>query len=78
MFASGTMGIDRFPDYPELEQGSLYCLHNDGSIKKFMDKVSISNGLAWTADNKHMYYIDSLPGRVYGFDYDIETGTPCK
>jgi hypothetical protein len=64
--ASGTMGIDRFPDYPELEQGSLYCLHNDGSIKKLMDKVSISNGLAWTADNKHMYYIDSLPGRVYG------------
>jgi gluconolactonase len=42
-----------------------------------MDKVSISNGLAWTADNKHMYYIDSLPGRVYGFDYDVETGTPC-
>lgn len=71
----GTMGADRLPEMPEKEQGSLYCLYTDGTVKKHMEKVTISNGLAWSSDNKRMYYIDSIPGKVYGMDYDVETGT---
>ncbi|XP_063410486.1 regucalcin-like [Mytilus trossulus] len=71
----GTMGADRLPEMPEKEQGSLYCLDTDGTVKKHKEKVTISNGLAWSSDNKRMYYIDSIPGKVYGMDYDIETGT---
>ncbi|XP_076087238.1 regucalcin-like isoform X2 [Mytilus galloprovincialis] len=67
----GTLGVEISAD----GKGSLYCLYTDGTVKKHMEKIAISNGLAWTSDNKRMYYIDSIPGKVYGMDYDIETGT---
>ena len=72
------MGLEKQVAVVEKEQGSLYCIDTDGTIKKHLDKVSISNGLAWSADNKTMYYIDSIPRCVYAFDYDIDTGTPSK
>lgn len=36
--------------------------------------MSLSNGLAWSPDNKTMYFIDSLAHAVDAFDYDIEQG----
>ena len=72
------MGREVVPLHPEREVAALYCLDTDGTIKKHVEKINISNGLAWSADNKTMYYIDSLPRKVYVFDYDITTGTPCK
>ena len=40
-----------------------------------MSPVSISNGIGWSKDNKTMYYVDSLPRKVYKFDYDEKMGT---
>jgi len=54
--------------------GSLYCLKPDGKIEKKLDGVTISNGLAWSPDNKTMYYIDSPTRKVVAFDYELSTG----
>lgn len=75
---AGTMGLEKQSAVVEKEQGSLYCIDTDGSIKKHVDKVSISNGLAWSADHQTMYYIDSIPRCVYAFDYDIDSGSPSN
>ena len=77
LYSESTMGGEVVPLHPEREVAGLYCMDKDGSIKKHVDKINISNGLAWSADNSLMYYIDSLPRKVYVFDYDITTGTPC-
>ncbi|XP_074643130.1 regucalcin-like [Tubulanus polymorphus] len=69
---AGTFG--RNPTDFEEEQGSLYCIDKDKKVTQFTDKVSISNGLAWSLDDKILYFIDSIPSRVYAFDYDKETG----
>src|SRR5690625_514880 len=37
--------------------GSLYCLYSNGEVKKFIDSVGCSNGIAWSPDYKTMYYI---------------------
>uniref|UniRef100_A0A194ANT4 Regucalcin n=1 Tax=Pinctada fucata TaxID=50426 RepID=A0A194ANT4_PINFU len=71
---AGTMGYEAQPANPEKEMGSLFRLDLDGSLKACVDKINISNGLAWTEDQKTMYYIDSLPRKVFGFDYNVETG----
>ena len=71
----GTMAIETAPAVLEYHQGSLYSLELDGTIKKHKDKVSISNGLAWSADNKTMYFIDSIPRKVWAYDFDLATGT---
>ncbi|MGC8612581.1 MAG: SMP-30/gluconolactonase/LRE family protein, partial [Athalassotoga sp.] len=55
--------------------GSLYCLEIDHSIKTMLGDVTISNGIAWSPDNRTMYYIDSPTKRVDAFDYDIESGS---
>jgi sugar lactone lactonase YvrE len=36
--------------------------------------VWISNGLAWTRDEKTMYYIDSPTQKVVAYDYENSTG----
>ena len=72
------MGTEKAAAVVEKEQGSLYCLYTDGTIKKHVEKVSISNGLAWSADNKTMYYIDSQPGTLWAYDYDLNTGSISK
>ncbi|MBU6452294.1 MAG: SMP-30/gluconolactonase/LRE family protein [Cyanobacteria bacterium REEB67] len=53
---------------------NLWMMEKDHSLHKKIADVTISNGLAWTADTRTMYYIDTINGRVDAFDYDIEDG----
>ncbi len=41
-------------------KGALYRLDGYGKVSRIIDGVSISNGLAWSNDGNHMFYIDSL------------------
>lgn len=58
--------------------GHLFSLEVDGTLKTRLDGIHISNGMAWSANYKIMYYIDTLPRKVYALDYDIDTGNICK
>ncbi|XP_074660764.1 regucalcin-like [Tubulanus polymorphus] len=71
---AGTMPFGRNPAVMEKEQGSLYCIDKDKKVTQFTDKVTVSNGLAWSLDDKTLYFVDSIPSRVYAFDYDKQTG----
>ncbi len=52
---------------------ALYSLSGT-NVKKHFDDVSISNGIAWSPDNKIMYFADSPKHKIYAFDYDIDQG----
>lgn len=68
-FLAGTM------DWGHKEpNGSLYMLSGDGSVTTLLDRVVISNGLAWPADLRTFYYIDTPRRSVDAFDLDPETG----
>ncbi|CAI9736746.1 regucalcin-like isoform X1 [Octopus vulgaris] len=56
------------------EAGHLYKIDKDLSIHAVRDKINISNGMAWTSDDKTMFYTHSLPRKVFSYDYDITTG----
>lgn len=58
--------------------GSFYSLDTDLTLKKQLDNIDISNGLAWAPDNKTMYYIDSLTKKVAAYDFDIDQGKISK
>ena len=67
---AGTMHLPETKD----NCGHLYCIDADLSVRRRVDDVSISNGLAWSPDEKTMYFIDSPTRQCVAFDYDKATG----
>lgn len=65
----GTMGFGA----PE-GAGSLYTVTPDGTVTTKLEKVTISNGIVWSANKEYMYYNDSATGRVARYRYDEKTG----
>lgn len=56
--------------------GALYRVDLDGSVERVLVDVTISNGIDWSPDDRHMYFIDSATRRVDVLDYDLATGCP--
>ncbi len=54
--------------------GGLYRLA-DGVVTRMAGDITLSNGIAWSLDGKTLYHCDSVPGRVYAYDFDMETGS---
>ncbi|BFZ16390.1 hypothetical protein BsWGS_19429 [Bradybaena similaris] len=72
---AGTMGFETTPGIVDSGQGSLYSFSADHKLTKHLGSIDISNGIDWTDDNSVMYYIDSVPRKVYAFDFNINEGT---
>ncbi|MGH9331553.1 MAG: SMP-30/gluconolactonase/LRE family protein, partial [Vicinamibacterales bacterium] len=53
-FWAGTMALDESPG-----AGTLYRLDPDGRVSPMVRDISISNGIAWSADARRMFYVDS-------------------
>ncbi len=68
-FWAGTMCDDQ----TEIS-GALYCIDINMKVHKKLDNIGISNGIAWSPDNKTMYFIDTPTRHIDAFDYNIETG----
>ena len=58
----------------EKGRGSLYILEKDNSYRSILDDITLSNGMGWSPDAQYFYYIDSVPGVLKRFDYDLHTG----
>jgi sugar lactone lactonase YvrE len=54
--------------------GSLYCLDRNGLIKEMDQGFTVSNGMAWSLDNKILYFTDSPARTIYQYNFDPTTG----
>jgi sugar lactone lactonase YvrE len=54
--------------------GSLYSIDRNFKVQQHLDRITISNGMAWSENNKTLYYIDSPTQRVKAFHFDLENG----
>lgn len=54
--------------------GSLYRISKDLNPEKQLDQLTISNGMAWTADNLTFYFIDTPTRQIKAFHFELETG----
>jgi sugar lactone lactonase YvrE len=55
--------------------GRLYRLAPDGSVQVMLERLTISNGMAWRSDGRMMYHVDTPTGRIDAFDFDPQAGT---
>ncbi|CAD6207149.1 GSCOCG00010136001-RA-CDS [Cotesia congregata] len=69
---AGTMGEK--DGLPVSGKGSLYRFDYDGTPKKMISPVDISNGLVWSLNKDAFYYIDSFAYVIDVYDYDDATG----
>lgn len=68
-FWAGTMGYSEEPG-----RGHLYRLDLQGSVSKQLAGITVSNGLAWSGDQRTMFYIDTPTRRVDRFAFDPDSG----
>lgn len=68
-FWAGTMDF-----HCKQETGSLYRLDPDLSWHRIDSGYAVTNGPAWSADWRTLYHNDSVNGRMFAFDYDVDTG----
>jgi sugar lactone lactonase YvrE len=68
-FWAGTMSISEEPG-----MGNVYVMQNDFMATKRIEDVTISNGMAWSADHQTFYYIDTPTSEIVAYDYEKITG----
>jgi xylono-1,5-lactonase len=59
----------------EAPTGSLYRFDADGRCTKHDSGFAVTNGPAWSADGRTLYFNDTVNGRVFAYDFDPVGGT---
>lgn len=54
--------------------GSLYCLEPNLSVRLVKSGISVPNGLAWSPDDRVMYFADSHRRLIWAYDFDVSRG----
>ncbi len=63
-------------DFGEQTAGSLYRVDADGRASTVRTAVNIPNGIAFSPDDRTMYFVDTATGCIEAAPYDIGTGMP--
>jgi sugar lactone lactonase YvrE len=71
----GRFLIGRMPLDGAEGAGALYRLDPDMTLALVLGGLTVPNGLAWRADGRVMYYIDSARQEVTAYPYDLSAGT---
>jgi sugar lactone lactonase YvrE len=55
--------------------GSLYVIELNQPPRRVLAGLTISNGMAWSADGTLFYFTDTITRRIDVFDFDVAHGT---
>lgn len=56
------------------ETGALYRIDPDGSPRRMVERVGLSNGLAVSPDDSTFYFTDTQAKCIYGYEFDAASG----
>ena len=51
--------------------GRMVCVDGARIVRK-AEGIRMPNGIRWSPDEKLMYFIDSWPGQVWAYDFDVD------
>lgn len=75
--SSGRFFVEAFVD-PEIadltDEGKVFRLDHDGTLKTMYENVVIPNGITWNAADNVMHLTDTTIGKIWSFSYDRESG----
>jgi sugar lactone lactonase YvrE len=68
-FWVGTMAMDAAAG-----QGALYRVEPDLRVVRIDGGFGVSNGVAWSPDDRWMYFVDSRVRTIYRYRFDLASG----
>jgi sugar lactone lactonase YvrE len=78
-FWIGTMQNNLGPKAEEIpitqRSGALWRIDPDFTATKVETGLGITNGIAWSPDNRTLYVIDTMDQTIFAYDFDLEAGT---
>lgn len=54
--------------------GGLYRIAPDGEVKRKDSGITVSNGMDWSPDKSIFYFVDTVPGLIYAYDFEPGSG----
>lgn len=72
--AKGRLWSGTFSTRFEHGAGTLYRVDPDLCLTPAFSGIRVSNGLAWSPDNRLLYFNDTLARGIDVFDYDLQQG----
>lgn len=71
--AAGRLWVGTLYDPRDRAGGSLYCVER-GAVRDAGKPVTVSNGVAFSPDNRTLYHADTTAHRITCYDFDVATG----
>ncbi|MEO6928538.1 MAG: SMP-30/gluconolactonase/LRE family protein [Casimicrobiaceae bacterium] len=62
-------------DYGEASTGSLYRIDADLACVRMLGGITVPNALAWSPDDRTLYFADTPDGCIRAYDFDADEGT---
>ncbi len=54
--------------------GGLYRIAPDGSIERKDSGITVANGLDWSPDGRVFYFVDTIAGCIFAYDFEPDSG----
>jgi len=68
-------GQEAFAEDREYQPGYVFRLDVNGEASVVADDMHLSNGMGFSPDRSSFYLIDTIPGKLFRFDYNAATGS---
>jgi len=71
---AGRFWVGTMSDVRRDPTGALYRLAPEGTCTKIRSDVIVPNSIAWSPDDRTMYFADTYRTRIYAYDFDVASG----
>ena len=71
--AAGRLWVGSIYEPRDHPHAALYCIER-GLIRDSGKRATVSNGVAFSPDNKTLYHADTTSHRISAYEYDVATG----
>lgn len=72
---NGRLWIGSMRDFGAATEGALYRIDADLAVTKMLCDITIPNSLAWSPDDRFVYFADTATGLLKRYDFDLAGGT---
>lgn len=72
--ARGRLWIGTMDNQLHRPNGSLYRVTGDGQVARMFSDVIVTNGVAFSPDNRTLYFTDTRRYCTWQFDFDLDDG----